>query len=138
LIIIRYTIRMNIIPFLVLVDDDEATNVYNEAIIEDSGLVNKYEIYDSSLSVINLFSNFEVSPTTILIDINMPKMNGWELVEKLSELLPKNNNLHIYMLSTSLSPKDKEMVKQHQLVQGYFNKPLTEAHLETLANEHTN
>lgn len=129
---------MKIIPFLVLVDDDEATNVYNETIIEDSDLVDEYKIYDSSLSVINLFSNFEESPTTVLIDINMPKMNGWELVERLSELLPKNDNLHVYMLSSSLSPKDKEMVKQHQLVQGYFNKPLTEAHLETLANDHSN
>jgi len=127
---------MKIIPFLVLVDDDEATNVYNETIIEDSDLVGKYKIYDSPLSVINLFSNFKILPTTVLIDINMPKMSGWELVEKLGKFLLDNSNVYIYMLSTSLSPKDKEMVEQHQMVFGYFNKPLTETYLEALANDY--
>jgi len=122
--------------FLVLVDDDEATNIYNEVIIQDSGFVNKYRIFSSALDLLLFFKDPEHLPNAILIDINMPKINGWELVEKLSELISDQQySPKIYMLSTSMSPKDKEMVEHYQLVQGYFCKPLTEECLEILTKD---
>lgn len=65
-------------------------------------------------------------PTAILLDINMPELNGWEVLEKLHEFpLYIKESLSVYMLSSSIDPKDKQKAEEHPLIKGYIEKPLS-------------
>lgn len=65
-----------------------------------------------------------VPPFIMLVDINMPRMNGFELLEELAndDIV---SQVPIYIMSTSNNPRDTE--KAHEFsIRGYLIKPVTE------------
>ncbi len=66
----------------------------------------------------------EEIPKLILVDINMPNMNGWDLVDEMAKFdLLKNT--HVYMVSSSISASDREKSLAKPLVKDYLKKPLS-------------
>src|SRR5690242_3496521 len=64
--------------------------------------------------------------TILLLDINMPEMSGWNVLEELEryeEIIKEH--LHIYICSSSVSLHDKAFSRKHPLVIDYMGKPLT-------------
>lgn len=116
-----------------LVDDDEITNFLNKR------LINKLQISDEVRVVINGAEAIKFieeqskegkeCPELILLDINMPVMNGFEFLTAYDTLKFDNKeNVKVIMLSTSSNPSDLEKLQQHK-VSGFINKPLTEKNL---------
>lgn len=66
-----------------------------------------------------------VPPFIMLVDINMPRMNGFELLEELSkdDLVSR---IPIYIMSTSSNPRDTEKAHEYS-IRGYLIKPVTES-----------
>lgn len=67
--------------------------------------------------------NGQSLPDILLVDINMPRMNGWELVDHLSKrkLL---NKTKLYIVSSSVSPEDSFRSLSKKEVTSYVTKPL--------------
>ncbi|RAI91421.1 response regulator [Algoriphagus yeomjeoni] len=75
----------------------------------------------------------------ILLDVNMPKINGWEFL-KLVEKYKLKNLLKVAMLTSSISEVDKSTAKSFDTVHGFFTKPLTQEKCEefkALINQQT-
>ncbi len=126
------------IPCIMLIDDDVATTVYNEIIIEDSECVKEVISMNSAehaLAYLDAANNENLSkPNLILLDINMPTMNGWEFLDELNQLIVDNKTEKpvIIMLSTSSDKDEAEKVKNHRLINDIKSKPLTFEMVEEL------
>jgi CheY-like chemotaxis protein len=62
-------------------------------------------------------------PQVILLDINMPRMNGLEFLREL-RADPKLARIAVFVMSTSANPSDKSIAFQFN-VAGYIVKPLS-------------
>jgi len=75
----------------------------------------------------------EHAKTIILLDINMPLMTGLEFLDEFGIMeMGLQKQFTIYMLSSSIDPADMERVGKYDFVSGYFLKPLSELHLNTV------
>jgi CheY-like chemotaxis protein len=67
----------------------------------------------------------EQGETILLLDINMPQMTGWQFLQWFDTLAPKiKNRISIFMVSSSVDPRDMERAAAHPLVKAVLTKPL--------------
>jgi CheY-like chemotaxis protein len=119
---------------ILLVDDDEPTNFIYKMIVGGANCTEKIKITQSGHEALNYLTasmnnNTEAGymlPELIFLDINMPRMDGWDFMEKYNELRKnQNNNPVIMMLSTSLNPDDEIKAKSTPGISAFMHKPLT-------------
>ena len=85
----------------ILIVDDNVSNIeLLEGILEETGYTNLKSTTDSR-QVIDLYKVF--NPDLILLDLMMPYMNGYEVMEKLSSIVPPNTYLPILVLTSDIS-----------------------------------
>jgi len=125
---------MNKIRNIILIDDDNATNVYHGIIIDETELVEKYQIFDSASAALEYLKKGEERPQYIFLDINMPGMDGWEFLAEYQQLDQANNLAKVIMLTTSLGAFDKKLAEDNPLVSNFFQKPLTPEMLQEIAD----
>ena len=77
-----------------------------------------------------------IEPDLILVDLNMPVMNGFRFIELYTATKNfKENRPKIVVLSTSLIDEEKEKIESNDDIDMFLNKPLTK---EMVANLMTN
>lgn len=75
-------------------------------------------------------------PDLILVDLYMPKLNGWGFLEKIQHIYPSlARPVKIFILSSSINPKDIHHARQYSCVSSFIFKPITKEVLEKLVNE---
>ena len=112
------------------IDDNKGTNCYNKFIVEELNISKKnifFQKAENALQHLSTLNEIEkpIWPDVIFLDINMPKIDGWAFIEKYQQMTLQKVS-PIIMLSTSLSPRDKEKVNASPLVYGFWEKPLEE------------
>ena len=76
-------------------------------------------------------------PDLIMLDINMPLMNGWEFLNEYDKMPAEaKGNSVIIVLTTSLNPIDKDRAANYPMVQEYQNKPLTTDKIRTILHKY--
>lgn len=123
---------------ILLIDDDIATNYFNEMVINTLDAQIKVAIAINGLEALNYITEMEAHKGgLIFLDLNMPKLNGWEFLERYNSFSEKiKNRFNIYILSSSTNNDDKDFALNHLDVTGYLNKPLTAEQLQSVINEH--
>ncbi|EMR02274.1 response regulator [Cesiribacter andamanensis] len=124
---------MSIINCTLLVDDDSINNFINQRLIEEMEITRELSLAENgleALAYIREHGKDEVRcPRLILLDINMPVMDGFEFLQEFESLdFPKKEQIKIVMLTTSTSQKDVDKLGGYKIA-GYINKPLTEEKL---------
>ena len=76
-------------------------------------------------------------PDIILLDLNLPGMDGWEFLGKLKNLPGNLAKTAIYILSAFAISKDRERATEHPLISGYYDKPLTPIVARAIIRSHT-
>lgn len=119
------------IETLMLIDDDEFDHILCKRVVEKSGLVKNFVGFyyaEEALSYLKKPNNPKID--IIALDINMPRMDGFEFLSAASTQLGERfSDTVVMMLTTSISPEDKQQTLQYECVKGYFNKPLIKDHL---------
>ena len=79
------------------------------------------------------FSDIQIMPTYIFLDIDMPIMDGFQFITEFNKLPEKaKSDTKIIMLTSSLNPKDLVKAKQELNVFKYLNKPLSQKIIDEL------
>jgi CheY-like chemotaxis protein len=71
-------------------------------------------------------------PELILLNINMPLMDGWEFVDRYKTLAASQKANAMVMLTTSLNPNDEKTAREHSEIAGFENKPLRKETLQKI------
>jgi len=113
---------------LLVIDDDDINIFIIKKIVEKTGYEAKMVAKTNGQLAIDYLKELielnEVLPHLILIDINMPVLNGWEFLEAY-EKLAIEQNIDMYMLSSSVYENDIEKAKTYKTVKGFISKPLS-------------
>lgn len=113
-----------------VIDDDEVYIMGIKRLIRRTDIINDIQFFENGKLALDTLlekkDDVEALPTVILLDINMPIMDGWEFLEKykaIREELAKH--IIIYMVSSSINPRDIERAKEYSDVMEYLEKPVT-------------
>jgi len=112
---------------LLVIDDDDINIFIIKKIVEKTGYnVDMTAKTNGQLAIDYLKEIIDTPnfPNLILIDINMPILNGWEFIEAY-ELLGNTHKVDMYMLSSSVYENDIEKAKSYKTVKGFISKPLS-------------
>ena len=120
---------------LLVIDDDDINIFIIKKIVEKTGFDIDMVAKSNGQQAIDYLSETitaqKTLPNLVLIDINMPVMNGWEFVEAY-QTLGIEQNVDLYILSSSVYENDIEKTKSYSTVKGFISKPLSIERLSEL------
>lgn len=115
---------------ILLVDDDKVTNLMHRRLIKHTGLIDEINVATDGAAALEYIEARDAAgdplPELILLDINMPRMNGFEFLENyavLPDQIRKSSTL-IIMLSTSVLRADHDRATADPNVYAFVNKPV--------------
>ena len=129
------------LPSVLLVDDDSTTNYLNKMLLTRLGVAEQLLVAENGREALDLLVHTCTAlstscPALILLDVNMPVMNGIEFLEAYQHLsFTQRQAIVVVLLTTSVNPRDLAKV-QLLSIAGTLTKPLTEAKINALLHEH--
>lgn len=117
-------------PLTFVVEDDKANNFLCQMTLEEVGITNLRMFFraDTTMEALKLMAeNKEEFPSLILLDINMPAMDGWQFLNEFRNFPDAvRNKTTIYLFSSSDHPSDIEKKQMYPEVIDFLTKPLSE------------
>ncbi len=115
---------------ILLIDDDQIFNFISSEMILETDPDTRIITYLSSPEALqylkDLLAHEQPLPDILFLDIRMPEMTGFELLDKLLQAYPIEaiKKMRIFMLTSSLDENDNQKAADNPLIEGYLGKPL--------------
>jgi CheY-like chemotaxis protein len=122
---------------VLLIDDNHIDNLINRKILDNADFAETVTVIDSPEDAFEFVRGSLATgnnvPEVIFLDLRMPGMNGFEFLKSLTELPElKPGIIKIFVLSSSLDPKDIKRINENHFVSRFIGKPLTNQILEEI------
>ncbi|SDL66561.1 response regulator [Kriegella aquimaris] len=122
-----------------IIDDDPIFIYGTKRVMKEVGFCNKIMVFNNGQDAIEALTEMvgqnKELPEIIFVDLNMPIMNGWEFLEDFVKIPNKNRKaVTVYIISSSVDPRDLERVKNYEVVNNYILKPISSKDLEDILN----
>ncbi|WKK74114.1 response regulator [Marivirga salinae] len=127
---------MAIFKNIFIIDDDELFLIVSKEIIQDEGFAEHIHNFEDGREVLEYLksANREDIPEILFLDINMPMMDGWELMDALQELSIVDK-MRIYITSSSINPVDLDKADKNPYIKGFISKPISPDKLKKIASD---
>lgn len=118
---------------VLIVDDDESVVFLHRVMVTENNFSGNPVILKNGQETLDyLLENVESSAAyLLLLDINMPLMTGWELLDKINEI-SFLNTVYVVMVTSSIDMADHEKASTYKQVIGYVEKPINSEALAVL------
>lgn len=122
-----------------VIDDDPIYQIIMKKIIVKSDIFSSNFSFSDGKEAIDSLKKIilknETFPDIILLDIEMPILDGWGFMEEFALLNPQiNTEIKIYISSSSIAIEDKERAQNNSGILGYMSKPVTLDNLIKIAS----
>jgi len=111
-------------PIIIIEDDMDDQDILTD-VFKDLNYKNELIFFGDSLQALEYLTITEIEPFLVLSDINMPKLNGMELREKIHN----NEDLRIksipYLFFSTSAEQQHVIDAYSRSIQGFFVKPKT-------------
>ncbi len=133
--------KQQMIRKVLCVDDDSISLTISQLLLKRTGFAADVDTAIDGSDALDYFEKLfaansspaEAAPELILLDINMPVMNGWDFLQEYMPLyasrLPATK---IVILSSTIDPEDFALAKQYPVVIQFISKPLSIENLDEL------
>lgn len=121
---------------ILLVDDNKIDNFFHERAIAKSGAADHIVIKDSAEEALGYLKSGQALPQVILLDINMPGMDGWAFIREYKKLGITEKCLIVVMISDFDEPDDEMLETVKDILSLYRQKPVTKEMLEGILEEY--
>jgi CheY-like chemotaxis protein len=118
---------------ILLIDDDMTVNFIHSQIIQSEKITESLRIAETAQDALEILSGEK--PDLILLDLNMPKIDGWDFLAEYTKRFSAAERARIVILSASANPDDKTRAEKTQEISGFYNKPLTKEAMREIYNE---
>ncbi|HHG86718.1 MAG TPA: response regulator [Bacteroidetes bacterium] len=134
---------MKTLDLVLLVEDDDLVNFYNEFLLKELNIAKEVVIARNGREGLDYLEKCDANPgecpypDLILLDINMPIMNGFEFMEEYENReLDRRAKMLVVMLTTSMHPQDRERANSFPSIYEYLYKPLLETAILPVVNRY--
>ncbi|MAZ28485.1 MAG: response regulator [Cytophagaceae bacterium] len=134
---------MKKIDIACIIDDDPVFVFGAQRMMEITSFCKSIMVFPNGQEAINaleplMTSNSDNIPDVILLDLNMPIMDGWSFLDAFLEI-PSEKNVTIYIITSSIDPADTEKAKLYEgNLRNYLIKPISKAKLESILTDMQN
>jgi CheY-like chemotaxis protein len=129
-----------ILSAVLLVDDDPTANFLNQRLLSRLNVSREVYVAQNGVEALTQLTthcqaNSVSCPALVLLDLNMPVMDGFQFLEAYQHLaVGTRQGTRIVVLTSSMLPADQERAR-HLSVAAFLNKPLTKEGLGALLHE---
>jgi len=121
-----------------IIDDDPIFVFGAKRIMEMAHFCESFLIFPNGKEALDklkaIIEAGESTPDIILLDINMPVLDGWGFLDEFTKI-PIDHKITIYIITSSIDPADTQKVKLYEGVSNYIIKPITVDKLKSILNE---
>ena len=123
---------MKKIDIACVIDDDDIYTFTVKKIIDNSQLANKTLFFANGKLALDFFNEYlhQITdlPDLILLDINMPVLDGWQFMDEFIKLSPLiNKRIVVYIVSSSIDRADFNKAKGYEQISDFIVKPVSSA-----------
>ncbi|WP_179374499.1 response regulator [Winogradskyella wichelsiae] len=119
---------MRKIDLACIIDDDPIFIFGAKRMMELSGFCNSFIVFKNGEDAINnlkpMMNTRQPLPDIILLDINMPIMDGWQFLDEFIQI-DSHKEITIYIASSSIDPIDLKRAERYENVSNYIIKPIS-------------
>jgi CheY-like chemotaxis protein len=117
-----------------IIDDDDLFLILTRDIMLDESFAEQIHEFKDGREALGYLKSAAKGdfPEVLFLDINMPMLDGWEIMDAIKEL-DYANKMKVYITSSSINPVDLKKAEENPSVNGFLTKPLGPKKLKEIA-----